>query len=716
MKKIDGSLQLSATDLVGHLNCGHLTELDCAVAEGAMAKPKVWDPLLEILWERGTVHEKNYVTHLEKAGFEITKLDGIDITDDAVSRTIDAMKSGAQIIIQGAFINNGWSGRTDILRRVKVSSSLGSWSYEVIDTKLAHETKGGTLLQLCLYSDLLAHEQGIAPEFMYVVSPWADFEPQQYRVADYSAYYRRIKTSLEQSLSIQKNNEIYPDPKEHCDICRWRLQCDSRRREDDHLCLVAGISKTQINELKKHGISTTSELAGLNLPISWKPERGSEHSYTRIREQARIQVEARESGERRFELLPIQAGFGLTCLPEPSKGDIFLDLEGDPFVNEHGLEYLFGYQFKKENDELTYIGDWALSCEEEKEVFERFVDFVMQRWSQYPDLHIYHYAPYEPGALKRLMGRYATREEDIDQMLRAKLFVDLYNVVRHSIRASVESYSIKKLEPFYGYERQTALPDANQALAQLQASLELNDIEAINDENKTVVESYNCYDCASTVSLQSWLEDLRAQLIAEGSEISRPEPGEGMPNEEISEWLEIVNSLIERLTNDVPEDPEDRSEEQHARWILANILDFQRREQKAIWWEYFRLSDLSAEDLLNERPGIARLTFIGEAGGTTRTPIHRYKFPPQETELRGDEPLMNIGGAKLGTVVTISFNDLTVDIKKRQDSAGIHPEAVFAHKVINNQVLADVLVRIGEYVADNGLIGDGPYQALAIFL
>jgi uncharacterized protein len=495
-----------------------------------MAKPKVWDPLLEILWERGTIHEKNYVAHLEDAGFEITKFDGIDITDDAASQTIDAMKSGAQIIIQGAFINSGWSGRTDILRRVEVPSSLGSWSYEVIDTKLARETKGGTVLQLCLYSDLLTHAQGIAPEFMYVVSPWADFAPQQYRVADYSAYYRRVKTSLEQSLSIQENKEIYPDPKEHCDICRWRLQCDSRRRKDDHLCLVAGISKTQINELKKHRISTASELAGLDLPIPWKPERGSEHSYTRIREQARIQVEARESGERRFELLPIQAGFGLTCLPEPSKGDIFLDLEGDPFVGEHGLEYLFGYQFKKENDELTYIGDWALSREEEKKVFERFVDFVMERWSQYPDLHIYHYAPYEPGALKRLMGRYATREEEIDQMLRAKLFVDLYNVVRHSIRASVESYSIKKLEPFYGYERQTALPDANHALAQLQASLELNDVEAINDENIAVVESYNCDDCASTVSLQDWLENQRAQLIAEGSEISRPEPGDGIPN------------------------------------------------------------------------------------------------------------------------------------------------------------------------------------------
>ncbi len=79
------------------------------------------------------------------------------------------------------------------------------------------------------------------------------------------------------------------------------------------------------------------------------------------------------------------------------------------------------------------------------QAFERFIDFVIGRLEQYPDLHIYHYAPYEPAALKRLMGRYATRENELDRLLRSELFVDLYAVVRHGVRASVESYSIKKL-------------------------------------------------------------------------------------------------------------------------------------------------------------------------------------------------------------------------------------------------------------------------------
>ena len=187
-------------------------------------------------------------------------------------------------------------------------------------------------------------------------------------------------------------------------------------------------------------------------------------------------MEGRAAGHAIYEALPVVQGFGLSCLPSPSPGDIFLDLEGDPFVGEGGLEYLFGYAFGNDDGSQAYTADWAFSRAHEKDVFERFVDFVTERLKRYPDLHIYHYAPYEPSALKRLMGRYATREEEIDRMLRSKLFVDLFGVVRHGIRASVESYSIKKLEPLYQYIRQTVLSDANSSLAKVQACLELGDL------------------------------------------------------------------------------------------------------------------------------------------------------------------------------------------------------------------------------------------------
>ena len=221
----------------------------------------------------------------------------------------------------------------------------------------------------------------------------------------------------------------------------------------------------------------------------------------------------------------------------------------------------------------------ACSRTDEKAVFERFVDFVVGRLEQYPDLHIYHFAPYEPSALKRLMGRYATREEEIDLFLRAKLFVDLYAVVRQGLRASVESYSIKRLEALCGYVRSVDLKEANRALAKVQVGLELGDIALVGEAERSVVAGYNRDDCFATAALRDWLEERRTQLILQGSDIARPELSDGTASEAVSAWQERVDGLIARLTSDIPADALERTPEQHARWLLAQMLDWHRREK-----------------------------------------------------------------------------------------------------------------------------------------
>jgi uncharacterized protein len=281
---------------------------------------------------------------------------------------------------------------------------------------------------------------------------------------------------------------------------------------------------------------------------AWKPERGAVESYEKVREQARIQVEGRAAGRTIHELLPVVSGFGLTRLPPPSRGDVFLDFEGDPFVSGGGLEFLFGYACEADDGSLCYTADWALSRAEEKAAFEKFIDFVQARLAKHPDLHVYHFAPYEPAALKRLMGRYATRENELDQMLRAGIFVDLYAVVRHSIRASVESYSIKKLEPLYSFARCAPLEDVGTMMAKVQACLELGDVEGIDDQHKLVVQSYNQDDCLSTWRLREWLEGLREQLIASGTPVDRPEPQAGEAGVVLTEWQARIADLIARLT------------------------------------------------------------------------------------------------------------------------------------------------------------------------
>ena len=241
----------------------------------------------------------------------VTLVDGVGIDAAKVGATVEAMRAGRKIIVQGALVEGRWSGRIDILRRVEIPCILGDWSYEVIDTKLARETRSGTILQLSLYSDLVRSVQGVIPEHMYVVAPWTKFEPQVYRTNDYAAYYRLVRTWLESALVDGTNELTYPDPKEHCDVCRWSRQCDSRRRRDDHLCLVAGIYNRQIDELKGKGVETTSNLASMPLPLWWKPERGAAASYERIREQARV---------FRWKVVRAAGRFTRYWLPSPKSG------------------------------------------------------------------------------------------------------------------------------------------------------------------------------------------------------------------------------------------------------------------------------------------------------------------------------------------------------------------------------------------------------------
>ncbi len=217
------------------------------------------------------------------------------------------------------------------------------------------------------------------------------------------------------------------------------------------------------------------------------------------------------------ELLPVVIGEGLSRLPSPSPGDIFLDLEGDTFAREGGREYLFGIVTQGEKGVLDYQKHWAFTDSAECAAFEGVMGEIMAALERHPDMHIYHFGHYEPTAFKKLMGRYATRESDMDRLLRGERFVDLHTVVKQGLRASVEKYSIKDLEPFYGFDREMDLRKAGDHRALVERCLQTDALSAITDEDREIVEAYNRDDCVSTLRLRDWLEGLRAGSIAEGT-------------------------------------------------------------------------------------------------------------------------------------------------------------------------------------------------------
>ena len=722
MQVADGRLTSSPTDLANFLACRHKTALDRLVAIGELERPTWEDPLAAALRRRGEEHERRHVSALRNEGLTVVDLAKV-ARDERPARTLAAMRDGADVIVQAALTSSMWLGYADVLRRVNTrSSNLGDWSYEAHDTKLSRETRGGTILQLCVYSELIGEIQGRTPEHFRVVTP-ATTEP--YRFDDFSAYYRQVKAQFQEFVDPKLQgprlqDSTYPEPVSHCDFCRWQLRCNAQRRKDDHLSLVAGLGRIQRAELEGREISTLAALAAVHVPLEFAPKRGSKATYERLREQARLQLEARITNTTVYELLPLErptpdvppTNLGLAKLPEPSPGDLFLDLEGDPFARpatggnseeQGGREYLFGLGRVGPDGSFMYSARWAFTDAEERGAFEAVVDEIRSTIATHPGTHIYHYAPYEPSAFKRLMGRYATREVELDELLRGKRFVDLYAVVRQALRAGVESYSIKRMEPFYGFTRDVALDAAGDQRRVVELALELGatDLESIAQDVRASVEGYNKDDCRSTLELRNWLESVRAGLEAEGTAVPRPPLIPSEPTEEIRKRKQEVEHLRAQLLTNVPVDRSQRTPTQQALYLLAYLLDWHDREDKVGWWEYFRLLELPEEDLFDEPNAVTGLQFVEQVRQEKRSFVHRYRYrPDQEMEIRPGDELNLQDGMKWADVVLCDRRQHTLDVLVGPKKATLRPAAAFAHTYINPKVMRDALFALGTAAAE----------------
>jgi len=714
MKISTNQVRFSASDLSNHLACRHLTTLDLEVARGRREEPDWAVPDLKVIQELGLRHEAAYLAYLGKQGLTVENLGHIDHKDEKrlLAETLALMERGAAVIAQGALRDGGWFGRPDVLRRVEKPSARWAWSYEVADTKLARETKATTILQLSLYSELLGKIQGTTPEFLWVVPPGTAFAGEKYRVTEYAAYYRYVRNRLLETVGEGVDQKTYPEPVEHCNICRWFKECDTRRRADDHLSLVAGIRRQQRDQFEEWNTETMAKLAVLPIPLKERPKHGARAGYERAREQARVQVEGRTEKKLVHEALPVAAGIGFCRLPEPSVDDVFVDLEGDPFVGEQGLQYLFGLAFRSAEGEWGYGKRWALNREEEKRGFEWMVDEIMRRRAANPKMHVYHFGAYEPGALKRLMGMYATREDEIDRMLRAGVLVDMHQAFKQSTRASVEEYSLKKIEAFYGFERRTPLDLSRAAMRYVEHRLELGRLEEEIPENlRETLEGYNREDCVSTGELRDWLEEERRKVVEEGASVPRFVDRDEKASEELDDRQKRVAALVAKLVERIPADASERTEEEQAKWLLAQLLDWHRRENKATYWEGYRLAELDDPDLLEERAGLAGLQFVERVALERKIPTDRYSFEKQETEARIDKDLY-YKAEKFGCVVAMDAAGRTIDVKKTRKTAGLHPAAVYAwERPFQVKEHAEALFRIGEFVARNGVDAAGHFRA-----
>jgi predicted RecB family nuclease len=603
----DGRFFFSPSDLAGYLACPHLTTLSLAVASGELKRPHRHNPHADLIKRKGDEHEARYLAGLHDTGREGVEVGlGDDLDWERAARdTREALTRGVEIVYQGVFFHEGCRGLADFLERQP------DGSYQAVDTKLARHARPAHLIQLCFYTEQLGLITGRLPAEMHIVSGLG--ERETYRPEDFGPYYRRLRERFLDAIANAR--ETYPYPVDHCSLCEFLARCKQQWEDDDHLVRVAGIARTQVEQLTLAEIATLTAL-GEALP-GMRVKRLRPQTFENLRHQAELQLHRYRTGHHRVEVLPREPERGFAAMPAPSEGDVWLDLEGDPwFEPSRELEYLFGWVYL-EDGEPRYDCIWAHDRGEERVGFERLMDFIVERRRRYPDLHVYHYAPYERMALRRLMGEHGTREQELDDLLRGEVLVDLFRITRQALRASVEHYSIKDVEELYGYERQGELGGGGGAAVLFEDWLEVQEPSLLEE-----IRAYNEDDCRSLYLLHRWLLELRPPDLP-----WRLPPEAREQKEETKERLEDLEALKAVLL--------EGAEEGDPRWLLAQLLEYHRREEKPAWWEYFHHLSLDEEELIEDGDTIGGLELAGGPEPDKQSLVYRLHFPPQEHKIGG---------------------------------------------------------------------------------
>ena len=693
MQFLGDRLFCSPSDLGNFVACEHLTQLDLAVARGEETRPSFGNAYADMIKRKGEEHERGFLEALSAAGHVVTKV-GLGEDRDfaaATKATAEAIRAGSAYIYQAVFSADGWHGIADFLERIDRPSLLRPWSYQVLDTKLARHPRPEHALQLCFYSHALGQIQKVEPEVAYVVLGTRERFPV--RLANVSAYYRRLKRRFE--LAVAGRSQTAPYPVEHCPLCDFRASCEDWWRREDHLVRVAGIRRDQIGRLGPTGITTLTKLAKADRET--RIPKMPTTTFEGLRQQAALQLERQRSGKIEWRELPIQDGCGFLRLPKLSRGDIVLDLEGHPFFEPaRGLHFLFGV-LTLDAGEPRYEPFWVHDRDGERRALETFVDFVHGRLSRYPDLHVYHFGAYELVAIKQLMGEYATRESQVDDLLRRKTFVDLHTVFRQALRAGVPSYSLKELEGLFGFIRSAPVRSGMDAVLEYEQWIETRDNGGL-----VRIAAYNEEDCRATLALLNWLHGLRPP------DLPWPElPQPRVVSAEASEVLDTRQRLRQELLTG--------AEPGTSRWLAAELLEYHRREARPAWWWYFERLGMTPEELVDDSESIGGLEVDPQVPPEPRKKslVYTLRFPPQDHKLglgSVDDPATGKGA---GEILAIDDATGTLRLLRGPKSIGLPlPRGLIAEGPYNDHEQRDAVGRFAESIQS----GNARYPALEAIL
>jgi len=543
----DGTWVISASDLTALEQCPWRVAriMDEKLNKGVTV-PKLEDPMMDLVARLGLQHEARQWALLKgslHSTLEISfdrDVSGGDAqawrsniglaarqTHLALGSQVDAIFQGVlyQPSLQNTSFPVGFQGFADFLVR-------GENGWEVWDSKLARSAKDAALIQLAAYVDQLnLLEVPVSPEVRLILG---DGTHSIHDVTELLPNYWDARSTL-LALMAERQSDPLPVPwaderyvacgTKNCPACREQIHLN------DDLFQIAKIRAAQRSKLRIAGFTTMTDFANASRQEVLRRTSGiSPDTVAQLHLQASLQhaTLTHPEGTPAWEILSPKI---LDNIPAPSPGDVFFDFEGDPNYQEcdsdgrgrsslsqgddavwFGIEYLFGMWGEGLGQE-GFLPLWAETFDEEKSALERFCALMTERHAAHPDMHVYHYAPYERTKLKALVRRHRVEGDRVEWLIK-RVLIDLYPVVTKGVAIGLPSYSLKALESLYfPAGTRTGIAGGGESVAAFVDYVAEREGGRYDDARdvKDRILHYNRIDCVSTQALRDWLLLIRDQ-------------------------------------------------------------------------------------------------------------------------------------------------------------------------------------------------------------
>jgi uncharacterized protein len=406
--------------------------------------------------------------------------------------TLRLMQQGVERIEQAVLITEV-DGVTlvstpDVLIQQPGHSVFGDWIYVPQEIKLSKRAKTEYQILVAYHAKVLAAVQGawgesaflvLKEKGLYSVDLWEMLPRMEAILADCMATLRQ---SEEPEVFISRNR---------CSLCHWYSHCYSIAKGDSHLSLLPGVTQSRYVELQNLQVTTVEALA--NLPAKHlEPLPGfGRAAATRLVRQAQATLKDQALPGDEFP----DSGQHLRFLEEelPSAAvELYFDIESEPALD---LIYLHGVLVVDRRKQTSQFHPFlADRPQDEQQVWQQFLEFV---WA-YPTAPIFHFCPYEVQTVSKLAQIYDTPASLIQPLL--PRFVDLHDVVTRVATLPVESYALKPIARWVGFDWRDASANGAQSIywyTQWLATGERSFLQSIL--------AYNEDDCRATHHIKDWL-------------------------------------------------------------------------------------------------------------------------------------------------------------------------------------------------------------------